>query len=351
MITTKRMGRGNNQKVLLGISGGVDSGVAAYLLKKIGYDVIGAYLKLHSYSDSEDAKNLAEALDIQFIVLDMEQEFKKEIIEYFISEYEKGRTPNPCTACNRYIKFDSLTKKAKELGIEYVATGHYANIQKKGGRYLLKKAKDKSKDQSYVLYNLTQNQLSKSLFPLGQLTKKEVRDIAKKIGLKVASKPDSQEICFIQDNNYKGYIEENSSNKSIPGEFISKDGTILGYHKGISNYTIGQRRGLGIVTGSPMFVIDIIPETNQIVLGSQEELLSKELIVRNPNWISIENLTEEKEVEVKIRYRAKESKAKIIPLDNDSVKVIFKSPQRAITKGQSAVFYNKDVVVGGGIIS
>ena len=200
-------------------------------------------------------------------------------------------------------------------------------------------------------FTLTQNQLSKSLFPLGQLTKKEVRDIAKKIGLKVASKPDRKEICFIQDNNYKGYIEENSSNKSIPGEFISKDGTILGYHKGISNYTIGQRRGLGIVTGSPMFVIDIIPETNQIVLGSQEELLSKELIVRNPNWISIENLTEEKEVEVKIRYRAKESKAKIIPLGNDSVKVIFKSPQRAITKGQSAVFYNKDVVVGGGIIS
>ncbi|NLE31290.1 tRNA 2-thiouridine(34) synthase MnmA, partial [Candidatus Dojkabacteria bacterium] len=151
------MGRGNNQKVLLGISGGVDSGVAAYLLKKMGYDVIGAYLKLHSYSNSDDARNLAEALDIQFIVLDMEQEFKKEIIEYFISEYEKGRTPNPCTACNRYIKFDSLTKKAKELGIEYVATGHYANIQKKGGRYLLKKAKDKSKDQSYVLYNLTQN--------------------------------------------------------------------------------------------------------------------------------------------------------------------------------------------------
>lgn len=351
MITTKRMGRGNNQKVLLGISGGVDSGVAAYLLKKMGYDVIGAYLKLHSYSNSDDARNLAEALDIQFIVLDMEQEFKKEIIEYFISEYEKGRTPNPCTACNRYIKFDSLTKKAKELGIEYVATGHYANIQKKGGRYLLKKAKDKSKDQSYVLYNLTQEQLSKTLFPLGKLTKNKVRDFAKKNGLKVASKPDSQEICFIQDNNYKGYIKENSNMKSLPGDYISKDGTVLGNHQGISNYTIGQRRGLGIVTGSPMFVIDIIPETNQIVLGSQEELLSKELIVRNLNWISIQNLEKEIEAEVKIRYRAKESKARIIPIDSESVKVVFKSAQRAITKGQSAVFYDTDIVIGGGIIS
>lgn len=351
MITTKRMERKNNQKVLLGMSGGVDSCVAAYLLKKSGYDVIGAYLKLHSYSNSDDAKNVAEALDIPFMVLDMKKEFKEEIIEYFISEYEKGRTPNPCTACNRYIKFDSLTKKANELGIEYVATGHYANIQKKGDRYLLKKAKDKSKDQSYVLYNLTQEQLSKTLFPLGKLTKNKVRDIAKKIGLKVASKPDSQEICFIQDNNYKGYIKKNSNMKSLPGEYISKDGTVLGNHQGISNYTIGQRRGLGIVTGSPMFVIDIIPETNQIVLGSQEELLSKELIVRNLNWISIQNLEKEIEAEVKIRYRAKESKARIIPIDSESVKVVFKSPQRAITKGQSAVLYDKDIVIGGGIIS
>lgn len=351
MTTTRRMEKERSKKVLLGMSGGVDSCVSAYLLKQIGYDVTGAYLKLHSYSDSSDAKSVADILGIPFMVLDIEKEFKKEIIEYFISEYEAGRTPNPCTACNRYIKFEALTKKAKELGIEYVATGHYANIQKKKERYLLKKAKDKSKDQSYVLYNLTQEQLSKTLFPLGQLTKKEVRGIAQKVGLKVASKPDSQEICFIPDNDYKGYIGKHSTNKSTPGEFISNDGAVLGYHKGIRNYTIGQRRGLGIVTGSPMFVVDIIKETNQIVLGSENDLFSKELIVKDLNWISIANLTKEIEVDVKIRYRAKESKAKIIPMNNNSVKVVFKSPQRAITKGQSAVFYDGDTVIGGGIIS
>jgi tRNA-specific 2-thiouridylase len=345
------MEKGKSKKVLLGMSGGVDSCVSAYLLKQMGYDVTGAYLKLHSYSNSSDAKSVADTLGIPFMILDMEKEFKKEIIEYFISEYEAGRTPNPCTACNRYIKFEALTKKANELKIDIVATGHYANIEKNKGRYLLKKAKDTSKDQSYVLYNLTQEQLSKTLFPLGQLTKKEVREIAQKVGLKVASKPDSQEICFIPDNDYKGYIKKNSSNKPIPGDFISKDRKILGKHQGISNYTIGQRRGLGVVTGSPVFVLDIIPQTNQIILGSKEDLLSKELIVKNLNWISITNLTKEMEADLKIRYRAKESKAKIIPIDNSSVKVIFKSPQRAITKGQSAVFYDGDLVIGGGTIS
>lgn len=336
---------------MLGMSGGVDSSVAAYLLSKLGYDVIGVTLKLHNYSKSEDAENVANNLGISLLVLNMEEEFRKKIINYFISEYEAGRTPNPCTACNRYIKFEALLEKAKSLDVEYVATGHYAIIEKIGNRYLLKKAKDDTKDQSYVLYNLTQEQLSKTIFPLGELTKKEVRDIAEKIGLQVASKPDSQEICFVEDNNYKGYIEKNSENKSVPGEFISNDGSILGYHKGFSNYTIGQRRGLGIVTGSPMFVVDIIKETNQILLGSENDLFSKELIVKNLNWISFESLIEEMDANVKIRYKAQGSKAKLIPISTDSIKVVFDISQRAVTKGQAAVFYDNEFVIGGGIIS
>lgn len=345
------MEKRNNKKVILGMSGGVDSSVAAYLLSKSGYDVIGVTLKLHNYSQNDDAKSVANNLGIPLLILNMEEEFRKKIINYFISEYEAGRTPNPCTACNRYIKFEALLEKAKSLDVEYVATGHYAIIENIGNRYLLKKAKDDTKDQSYVLYNLTQEQLSKTIFPLGELTKKEVRDIAEKIGLQVASKPDSQEICFVEDNNYKGYIEKNSENKSIPGEFISNDGSILGYHKGISNYTIGQRRGLGIVTGSPMFVVDIIKETNQILLGSENDLFSKELIVKNLNWISFESLIEEMDANVKIRYKAQGSKAKLIPISTDSIKVVFDIPQRAITKGQAAVFYDNEFVIGGGIIS
>lgn len=343
------------------MSGGVDSSVSAYLLSKSGYDVIGVTLKLHednlnekgccNLDAVEDARRVANKLGIPYYVLNMKDVFRKYIIEYFISEYEAGRTPNPCIACNKYIKFGALLDKAKSLGVPLVATGHYAIIEKKGNRYLLKKAKDITKDQSYVLYNLTQEQLSKSIFPLGKLTKKEVRKIAQKIGLQVADKPDSQEICFIPDNNYKEYIENNSTNESIPGEFISNDGTVLGYHSGICNYTIGQRRGLGIVTGSPMFVIDIIKETNQILLGSEDDLLSKESIVNNLNWISIDNLVEEMNATVKIRYRAVANKAKLIPLSSDSIKVVFDKPQRAITKGQAAVFYDNDLVIGGGTIS
>ncbi len=340
-----------NKKVLLGLSGGVDSSVSAYLLSKSGYDVIGVTLKLHQIEISQDASKVADKLGIPYQIINMEADFKKYVIDYFIQEYNSARTPNPCTICNRYIKFEGLIEKAKELHIDFVATGHYANIEKIDSKYLLKKAKDLTKDQSYFLYNLTQEQLSKTIFPLGNLTKKEVRDIAQKIGLKVATKPDSQEICFIKDNNYKNFLAKNSRNKPVPGEFISTDGEVIGEHKGISNYTIGQRRALGIVTGSPMFVVDIIKETNQIVLGNESELLSKELIAKKLNWISIDTLDKEINANVKIRYRAKESNAKLIPLDNGDVKIVFETPQRAITKGQSVVFYDKDVVIGGGIIS
>lgn len=345
------MERKSKEKVLLGMSGGVDSSVCAYVLSKAGYDVIGVTLKLHQVAINRDALKVAEKIGIPYHILDMEKEFKKYVIDYFIKSYESGKTPNPCTICNRFVKFEGLIQKAKDLQIEYIATGHYANIEKQGDRYILKKAKDLTKDQSYFLYNLTQEQLSKTIFPLGQLTKKEVRDIAKKIGLEVASKPDSQEICFIQDNDYKTFLEKNSNNKSVSGEFISIDGEVLGIHSGISNHTIGQRRGLGIVTGSPMFVIDIIKETNQIVLGPEKDLYSKELFATNLNWISIENLNQEMEANVKIRYRAKESKAKLLPLENGNVKLLFETPQRAITKGQSVVFYDANAVIGGGIIS
>ncbi len=354
------MKKGNKKKVLLGMSGGVDSSVAAYLLQKQGYEVIGVTLKLHEDSQNEDgccsinavedARRVANKLGIAYYVLNMKELFRKYVIDYFINEYESGRTPNPCIACNKYIKFGALLDKANSLNIEYIATGHYAKIEKNDSRYFLRKAVDKTKDQSYVLYNLTQEQLSRTLFPLGGFTKKEIRNIAKDNGFQVASKPDSQEICFVEDNNYKGFIRDNSKKVPIPGEFITDDGTVIGYHKGITNYTIGQRRGLGIVTGTPMFVVDINEESNQILLGTENDLLSKELVVTNLNWIFMENLNNELEANVKIRYRAKESKAKLIPIDNKSVKVVFEIPQRAITKGQAAVFYKNAFVVGGGVI-
>lgn len=360
-ITERKMITGSKKKVLLGMSGGVDSSVAAFLLQKEGYDVIGVTMKLHKDSNNdggccsinavEDARRVANKLGIQFHVFNMEEEFKKYVIDYFIKEYEAGRTPNPCIACNRYIKFGALLDKAKSLGIDYVATGHYAIIEKSNDRYILKMAKDDTKDQSYVLYNLTQEQLSKTLFPLGKYKKKEIREIAKKIGLQVASKPDSQEICFVEDNDHFNFINQNSTKPITKGEIVDIKGNVLGYHEGITKYTIGQRKGLGISLGKPMFVVDIDAENNRIVLGSNEDLLIKELDVTDINWISINKLENKIKVKAKIRYKAKEETATVTPIDNNRIKVIFDTPQRAVTPGQSIVFYQNDNVVGGGIIS
>ena len=356
MITERKMK--SKGKVLLGMSGGVDSSVSAYLLKKEGYEVIGATFNLwdkdthnKTLSNIKDAKNVADMLGIQFHVFDMREQFKKYVVDYFISEYESGKTPNPCVACNRYVKFQGLIDKARDLNIDFVATGHYAKVEKEENRYILKKSKEESKDQTYFLYKLTQEQLSKTLFPLGNYKKTEIRDIAKKLDLKTANRPDSQEVCFIEDNNHYNFVKEYSQNLTQQGDMVDIQGNVLGIHNGISKYTIGQRRGLGVVTGKPMFVIDIDGESNTVILGSNDDLFKKELIASNLNWIAIDSLEDSMEVDIKIRSTAKSAKGKISPIDNSRVQVIFNTPQRAITRGQSVVFYKEDSVIGGGIIT
>lgn len=331
------------------MSGGVDSSVAAYLLKKKGYEVIGATLQMTDIKDT-DAKKVCEYLGIQHIYIDRREEFRKEIINYFLNEYKEGKTPNPCTLCNRKIKFETLIQEANKLNCNYIATGHYARVVKKGNRYLLKKGKDKTKDQSYVLFNLTQDQLSRCIFPLGNTTKKKIRNIAKDLKLEIAEKKDSQEICFIPDNDHNNYIRNNSSEKFKNGDIVDKEGNILGKHNGIFNYTIGQRRGIKISSKDPLYVVDIDVKRNQIVVGNEDEIYKNKLIATNINWIGIEELRKEMNVKAKIRYSGKESKCKVSKIENDKVLVEFDQEQRAITSGQSVVFYKKDIVLGGGII-
>lgn len=352
-----------NNKVLLGMSGGVDSSVAAYLLKEKGYNVIGATMKLKDTKGqgnsmcslspaAQDAKKVCDALNIPFYEFDFREIFEVRIMNYFINEYSMGRTPNPCVACNKYIKFDMFYKKAVELGADYISTGHYAKVEYDPtlGRYLIKKSLSQDKDQTYVLYNLTQSQLKHILLPLGDYTKDEIRGLAEKIGLDVAHKPDSQEICFIEDNDYVRFIREKTGKEPLAGNYIDMDGNILGRHKGIINYTIGQRKGLGIAVGRPLYVVDIIAQKNLVVLGDEEFIFKKELIIDNVNFIPFDKLDKPMSIKAKIRYTAKEADAIVIPLDNSKVKVIFDKEQRAITKGQSVVFYNEDILVGGGII-
>lgn len=346
------------KKVALGMSGGVDSSVAAYLLLKDGYDVIGMTMNVMPKNENcpsffaiNDAKKVAEKLGIEHYVVDFSDIFEEKVINYFIDEYFQGHTPNPCVVCNKHIKFGALLKKGEELGADYVATGHYAKIQKdeKTGRYLLIRAKDKGKDQSYVLYNMTQYQLEHTIMPLGDFTKEEIRRIAENIGLEVYNKPDSQDICFIPDNDYGRFIEERKSDKINPGYFVDKEGNILGEHKGIVHYTVGQRKGLGISFGKRVFVQDIIPEKNLVVLGDEGEIFKSKLYADKLNIIPYEKLDREIEMTAKIRYSAKESRGILRPYKDGAI-VEFYEPQRAITKGQSIVFYNDDIVIGGGII-
>lgn len=352
-------------QVIVAMSGGVDSSIAAALLKEEGYEVIGVTMKIwdgktpgekrthHAcygpgeMEDVEEARKVAEMLGIPFHIFDLRKEYKTDVLDYFHHEYLSGRTPNPCLVCNRMIKFDALVKKVRNSGIEfdYIATGHYVRVRydEERGRYLLMKALDAKKEQSYALYSLSQEQLGHCLFPLGDYTKEEVRNMARKIGLDVGDKPDSQD--FIA-GGYSFFFNEAAK----PGPILNKQGKILGEHRGIPFYTIGQRRGVGVRAKEPLYVTRIDPKRNAIVVGKKEELYGHALTASQLNWIAIKELKKPIKVTAKIRYRHKEVEAVIVPLNEDRVRVNFKEPQMAITPGQAVVFYDGDIVVGGGTI-
>lgn len=349
------MSEKTRKKVIIGLSGGVDSSVAALLLKQNGYEVIGVTMQLcnDSLDAITDAKKVAEKLDIPFHCLDLREDFKKYVIDYFAKEYMNGRTPNPCIECNKHLKFGLMLTKSRELfDADYIATGHYAKIEynEENGRYYICESDASGKDQTYVLYNLTQEQLRHTLMPLGKYTKEQIREIAKEYGFLNANKKDSQEICFVKDNDYAGFIEREYNYKPIKGEFIDTDANVYGLHKGIIHYTVGQRRGLGLSLKAPLYVKKLDATTNRVILCPQHELYQDYLICKNVNMITIENLDYPITVTVKIRYSAPKVKATLIPLDSGDIKVVFDAPQKAITPGQAVVFYNDNIVIGGGII-
>lgn len=347
-----------NKKVLLGMSGGVDSSVSALLLKKQGYEVIGITMQLHKEEKSskenlfEDAKNLCDSLGIKHYTYNCEKDFKKYVIEDFIDCYANCKTPNPCIECNKYMKFGEMYKKAKELGCEYIATGHYAKTEysEKYKRWVLKKSSAGKKDQSYVLWSISKDLLGHIIFPLSDFENKEqIREMARDENLKVANKPDSEDICFIPNGDYKKFLENNSDIRPKKGNIVNSEGKILGKHNGIYNYTIGQRKGLGISNPVPLFVLGFDKERNEVIVGEENELYKKEIFVTDVNLLLVDKIEDWIDVEVKTRYSAKQAKAKI-KQENKLIKVVFEEPQRAITPGQSAVFYIEDIVLGGGKI-
>lgn len=354
------------KRVVVAMSGGVDSSTSAWLLKEKGYEVIGATIcigvmdrepggpiRCCSITDMEDARRIAIQLGIPFYVFHLRDEFEREVIQYFCEEYLKGKTPNPCIICNEKIKFGSFLKKAIEMDADYISTGHYVRLEldEKRNEFLLKKAIDQRKDQSYVLFSLKQDQLSSSIFPLGEFGKNDVRRKAFEIGLQVYNKPESQEICFIRDHSYHSFLSERLKESIEPGPILDRKGNVLGRHKGIAFYTIGQRRGLGIKEGRPLYVIEIDRRRNVVVVGGEEEAYGNSFIVRGVNWINSPFIRMSPfSAQVKIRYNHKGEEAKLFPKDGGKVEVIFKSPQKAITPGQAAVFYDGDLVLGGGWI-
>lgn len=354
------------KKVLVAMSGGVDSSVAAAVLME-EYEVTGATMKLFtnedvqldrqktccSLDDVQDARYVAHKLGFEHYVYNFGDRFKECVIDRFNNAYINGDTPNPCIDCNRFIKFDALLKRAELLGQDYIATGHYVrrDFDEKSGRYILRKGIDETKDQSYVLYGMTQEQLAKTLFPIGELTKARTRAIAEEKGLINASKPDSQDICFVPDGDYAKFIENYTGRTFPKGDFIDKDGNVLGEHNGIIRYTIGQRKGLGIALGVPAYVVSKNIEKNTVVLGSNDDLFTDTVYGQDVNWVSVECPTEPLQVKAKVRYNQKEQPATLYPLENGNVKLIFEKPQRAVTSGQAVVFYDGDILLGGGTIT
>lgn len=342
------------KKAIIAMSGGVDSSVAAFITMQQGYCCEGAIMKLcdkpSQEQDIRDAQTVCDRLGIPLHVFDMREEFKKNVIANFISEYERGATPNPCIQCNRTMKFGLFWDQANNLGADYIVTGHYAQIaQDKTGRYLLKKAVDRTKDQTYVLYTLTQRQLQHTLFPLGTMSKQDVRNIAKEQGFLNAGKHDSQDICFIPDGDYAGFIQAHTKNGSVPGDFITKDGKILGRHKGLIHYTIGQRKGLGLALPHPMYVCALDTEKNTVILGENEDLFTKEFQADNLNLIATDAIKDNLRVQVKTRY-SQISQAATVTQTNDILYIRTDAPLRAPTAGQAVVLYDADTVIGGGRI-
>lgn len=354
------------KKVVVGMSGGVDSSVAAYLLKQQGYDVVGVTMQIwqdESHEEIEnkggccglsavdDARRVAAMLDIPYYVMNFKSEFKRDVIDYFVREYLAGRTPNPCIACNRYVKWESLLTRSIQIGADYIATGHYARIcELPNGRYAIRNSVTAKKDQTYALYNLTQEQLKRTLMPIGDYTKEEVRKIAEDIGLMVAGKPDSMEICFVPDNDYASFIEKETGVTSVPGDFVDVDGNVIGKHRGVIHYTVGQRKGLGIALGKPAFVVAIRPEQNQVVIGEDRDVYTERLYAKNLNFMAVDDIPEPVHVKAKIRYSHEGAYCTVKKIDSDTIECIFDQPVRAVTPGQAVVLYDGEYVLGGGTI-
>lgn len=358
----------DKKRVVVAMSGGVDSSVTAALLVQEGYDVVGVTMQTWpdlgddveevrqggccSISAVDDARRVADKLGIPYYVLNFKENFQEKVIDYFLREYTQGRTPNPCIACNRYVKFDELLRRAQALDADYVATGHYAKVERDeaSGRFVLRKSVDSGKDQTYALYNLTQPQLEHTLMPLGYYEKTVTRRIARELGLATANKPDSQEICFVLDDDYKRFVAEKAPEAVRPGPIMDTRGHVLGTHTGLPNYTVGQRRGLGLTAEKPLYVVDLLPEQNALVVGSGDEVLSDRLEADDLNWIAFERPDRPFAAQAKIRYGASPAPCLVTPQADGSVHVDFSRPLRAITPGQAVVFYHGDLVLGGGTI-
>jgi tRNA-specific 2-thiouridylase len=357
------------KRIVVAMSGGVDSTTVAAILKQEGHEVIGITMQLLDYKDAEggccsldhviDARRVAQELDIPHYVVNFMDSFKELVLKDYVTKYESGKTPIPCVLCNQYVKFDLLLKRALELGADYLATGHYAKITNGDGAYSLNKADDENKDQTYFLYTLKQKELSKLMFPLGSLKKDEVRDLARSLNLKLAEKPDSTGVCFVPSDNYRDYLLRQSAFTEKEGEIVNTEGDVMGKHDGIYSFTIGQRRGLGIATGKPMYVVGIDPKENSGVVGAEDKIYSSKLLAENISWVDEHNSSQNSaisfdssfEVKAKIRNRHREDDAIVTMKSDTDAEIEFKNPQRAITPGQAVVFYKDKRVLGGGWIN